>query len=374
MQAHTGLIFDELFLAHNAGRQTYRGSAGVADAGEEFDTPLRLSYSKALLDVSGMSAQMQPLPYAAASDTALLRVHTPAYLETLAARCAAAQEDGIKLGEDARGGRATERVARAAAGAACAAVDAVLSRRVRNVYALIRPSGHHAGPDYAMGYCYYNNAAVAARHAQAVHGLTRVAIVDWDVHHGNGTQHVFYNDPSVLFVSLHEEGNYPQEGGSEHECGSGAALGRNVNVPLPAGSGYAAYARAFEQVVIPALMRFAPELIIVSAGQDANAYDPLGRMRLTRAGYRRLAATLTGVAGTLCQGRIVCLQEGGYSLPYLPIATLGVIEGITGLTMDFEDPHHIDDRPLASHEQAAIDRAAEAQAACNHYTGGHVDA
>lgn len=369
MHTATGLIYDEFFLAHNAGRQTYRGSAGVADAGEEFDTPLRLTYSKALLDATGMSARLHPIPYTPAADAALLRVHAPAYLQTLAARCAAAEEDGVELGEDARGNRATEQVARAAAGAACAAVDAVLEGRVRNVYALIRPSGHHAGPDYAMGYCYYNNAAIAARHAQAVHGLSRVAIIDWDVHHGNGTQDVFYSDPSVLFVSLHEEGNYPLEGGSEQECGSGAGLGRNVNVPLPAGSGYAAYARAFEQVVVPALERFAPELIIVSAGQDANAYDPLGRMRLTRTGYRRLAATLAQVAGTLCQGRLVCLQEGGYSLPYLPIATLGVVEGITGLTMDFDDPHHVDDRPLAAHEAAAVERAAAAQATWLHARG-----
>ncbi|MFC3530986.1 class II histone deacetylase [Vogesella facilis] len=358
---NTGLLYDDLFLEHNAGRQLYCGQHGSADCGEEFDSPLRLRYTKALLDATGISAQLRPLSYRPADDNALLRVHSPAYLASLAADCAAAQSDGVQLGADARGGPATERIARAAAGAACAAVDAVMQGEVRNAYALIRPSGHHAGPDYAMGYCYYNNVAVAARHAQAKYGVERVAIIDWDVHHGNGSQHIFYGDDSVLFCSLHEEDNYPQESGSEQEHGEGRGTGYNLNIPLPAGSGYAAYAEAFQRVLLPILQRFAPQLILVSAGQDANAYDPLGRMRLTRPGFRRLAASLVAAAETLCDGRIVMLQEGGYSLPYLPIATLGVIEGLSGLQVDFDDPHLIPDRPLSAGEAAAVSRALEAQ-------------
>jgi len=361
MTTPTGFLYDALFLQHNAGRQTYHGANGMADAGPEFDCPERLAYTKALLDATGMTARLQPLTYEPADDATLLRVHTPAYLAQLAANCAAADGDGVVLGPDARGGPATERIARAAAGAAGAAVDAVLQGQVGRAYALIRPSGHHAGPDYAMGYCYYNNVAVAARHAQARYGLQRIAIIDWDVHHGNGTQHVFEADPQVLFCSLHEEGNYPLEGGSETDQGQGDAAGYTLNIPLPAGSGYAAYALAFEQVLLPVLQRFRPELILVSAGQDANAYDPLGRMRLTRPGYRALAASLTAAAGELCQGRIVMLQEGGYSLPYLPIATLGVIEGLSGQQVDFDDPHWVPDRPLTSGEAAAVARARDAQ-------------
>src|SRR5574343_65891 len=329
MTTPTGFLYDTLFLQHNAGRQTYHGVNGPADAGAEFDCPERLAYTKALLDATGMTARLQPLAYQPANDATLLRVHTPAYLAQLAAHCAAADGDGVELGADARGGPATERIARAAAGAACAAVDAVLQGQVGCAYALIRPSGHHAGPDYAMGYCYYNNVAVAARHAQAQYGLQRVAIIDWDVHHGNGTQHVFEADPQVLFCSLHEEGNYPLEGGGETDQGQGDAAGYTLNIPLPAGSGYAAYA--------------------------------LGRMRLTRPGYRALAASLTAAAGELCQGRIVMLQEGGYSLPYLPIATLGVIEGLSGQQVDFDDPHWVPDRPLTSGEAAAVARARDAQ-------------
>jgi len=343
MTTPTGFLYDTLFLQHNAGRQTYHGVNGPADAGAEFDCPERLAYTKALLDATGMTARLQPLAYQPANDATLLRVHTPAYLAQLAANCAAADGDGVALGPDARGGPATERIARAAAGAACAAVDAVLQGQVGRAYALIRPL------------------AVAARHAQAQYGLQRVAIIDWDVHHGNGTQHVFEADPQVLFCSLHEEGNYPLEGGSEHDQGQGAGAGYTVNIPLPAGSGYAAYALAFGQVLLPVLRRFRPELILVSAGQDANAYDPLGRMRLTRPGYRALAASLTAAAGELCQGRIVMLQEGGYSLPYLPIATLGVIEGLSGQQVDFDDPHWVPDRPLAAAEAAAVARARDAQ-------------
>lgn len=358
---HTGLIYDALFLEHNAGRQHYHAAHGSADCGEEFDSPLRLRYTKALLDATGMTALLQPIGYQPADDATLLRVHTPAYLASLAADCAAAAGNGVQLGSDARGGPATEGIARAAAGAACAAVDAVMQGTVHNAYALIRPSGHHAGPDYAMGYCYYNNVALAARHAQAQYGIERVAIIDWDVHHGNGTQHIFYGDDSVLFCSLHEEDNYPQESGSEQEHGEGRGKGYNLNIPLPAGSGYAAYADAFARVLLPVLQRFQPQLILVSAGQDANAYDPLGRMRLTRPGYRRLAASLVSAAAQLCAGRIVMLQEGGYSLPYLPIATLGVIEGLSGQQVEFDDPHLIPDRPLTAGEAAAVSRALDAQ-------------
>ncbi|MFC3625026.1 class II histone deacetylase [Vogesella amnigena] len=357
----TGILYDPLFTEHDAGRQLYQGTAGSADCGEEFDSPLRLRYSKALLDATGMSARLRPIGYQPASDAMLLRVHSPDYLARLAADCAAAGDAIVDLGDFARGNSATERIARAAAGAACAAVDAVLQGEVDNAYALIRPSGHHAGPDYAMGYCYYNNVALAARHAQARYGIERVAIIDWDVHHGNGTQHIFYGDDSVLFCSLHEEDNYPQQSGSEQEHGTGRGEGYNLNIPLPAGSGYAAYADAFARVLLPILRRFAPQLILVSAGQDANAYDPLGRMRLTRPGFRRLAASLVAEAATLCAGRIVMLQEGGYSLPYLPIATLGVIEGLSGQQVDFDDPHLIADRPLTAGEAAAVSRALDTQ-------------
>ncbi|KVC72032.1 histone deacetylase [Burkholderia ubonensis] len=358
----TGLLFDPAFLAHRQGDLVYAVPDGTLNFGEHFDSPLRLAYTKQLLDAVGMTERMTRITFDAATDAQLLRVHRAEYLQQLAEACAVAGDQVVRLGDEAAGSEATERIARLAAGAACAAVDAVMTGPLRQAYALIRPSGHHAGADFAMGYCYYNNIAIAARHAQAVHGVERVAIVDWDVHHGNGTQQVFYDDPSVLFVSLHEAANFPVDGGAACETGGGAGAGRNANVPLPPGTGEAGYRHAFEEVVLPLVDAFAPQLILVSAGQDANAFDPLGRMRVQRDGFRYMARALREAAGSRCDGRIAMLQEGGYSLPYLPIATLGVLEGLVGWQARFDDPHRMIQHPLSAAERDAVAAARAALA------------
>jgi acetoin utilization deacetylase AcuC-like enzyme len=212
-----------------------------------------------------------------------------------------------------------------------------------------------------MGFCVFNNVAIAARYAQKVYGAARVLIADWDVHHGNGTQTVFYHDPTVLFVSLHEAGYYPLESGRAEELGTGNGNGYTINLPLPSATGDAGYRHAFEQVVLPALRAFAPQLILVSAGQDANAFDPLGRMRVQRSGFRYMAAALRELAQECCTGRLVVLQEGGYSLPYLPIATLGVLEGLTGWDAPFDDPHPFAQHPLHPDERDAVAHARRLQ-------------
>ncbi len=189
-----------------------------------------------------------------------------------------------------------------------------------------------------------------------------MAIVDWDVHHGNGTQQAFYDDPSVLFVSLHEAANFPVDGGEARETGGGAGAGYNANVPLPSGTGDAGYRHAFDELVLPLVEAFAPQLILVSAGQDANAFDPLGRMRVQRDGFRHMARALRQAAGGACGGRIVMLQEGGYSLPYLPIATLGVLEGLVGWNAPFDDPHQFVQYPLGEGARAAVKAARAALA------------
>ncbi|AIP48516.1 histone deacetylase [Burkholderia pseudomallei] len=358
----TGLLFDPAFLSHRQGDLVYVVPHGTLNLGEHFDSPLRLAYTKQLLDAVGMTERLTRVAFARATDEQLLRVHRPEYLRQLAEACAVAGEQVVRLGDDAAGSASTEDVARLAAGAACAAVDAVMTGPLRQAYALIRPSGHHAGADFAMGYCYYNNVAIAARHAQAAHGVERVAIVDWDVHHGNGTQQTFYDDPSVLFVSLHEAANFPVDGGEARETGGGAGAGYNANVPLPSGTGDAGYRHAFDELVLPLVEAFAPQLILVSAGQDANAFDPLGRMRVQRDGFRHMARALRQAAGGACGGRIVMLQEGGYSLPYLPIATLGVLEGLVGWNAPFDDPHQFVQYPLGEGERAAVKAARAALA------------
>ena len=206
-----------------------------------------------------------------------------------------------------------------AAGAPLTAIDAILKGQVDNAYCLVRPPGHHALPDDAMGFCLFNNVAVAAHYAIDRYGLERVMIIDYDVHHGNATQEVFYEDPRVLYFSVHQAPFYPGTGLSD-ERGEGAGLGTTINVPLPATTGFETYEPVFRQVMAPAAERFNPQLILVSAGFDAHWKDAIPptrmrtNMRLSTAGFARLNSIIINLAQYLCNGRLVMVQEGGYNL------------------------------------------------------------
>ncbi len=262
-----------------------------------------------------------------ASTEQLLRVHTPGLIS--AVEQLASRNTWFSL--DTYTTPATYDVARACAGAAVQAVDAVLGEGERNSFAIVRPPGHHATPDQAMGFCFFNNIAVAARHATAVYGLRRVAIVDYDVHHGNGTQDIFYNAGDVLFCSTHAYGRlfFPGTGAAE-ETGAGAGAGLTLNVPLPAGAGDESLALAFDTLILPALERFRPELILVSAGYDAHWADPLGPLLLSVDGYSALTRKLIDAADRLCGGRIVCVLEGGYDLEALAACTTSTLRLLGG--------------------------------------------
>jgi acetoin utilization deacetylase AcuC-like enzyme len=200
-----------------------------------------------------------------------------------------------------------------AAGAPLTAIDAVMKGEVDNAYCLVRPPGHHAVAESAMGFCLFNNVAVAARYAIDHYGLERVMIIDYDVHHGNGTQEMFYYDPRVLYFSTHQAPFYPGTGASD-ERGEGEGLGTTINVPLPAETGFEAYEAVFRQVMVPAADRFDPQLILVSAGFDAHWTDPIGSMYLSTAAFAQLNQIIINMAKHLCQGRLVMVQEGGYNL------------------------------------------------------------
>jgi acetoin utilization deacetylase AcuC-like enzyme len=260
----------------------------------------------------------------AATEEELARVHDREYISRISETSGRA----TALDTDTFTSPDSYDVALLAAGAAVASVDHVLEGPSRRALAMVRPPGHHAERNRAMGFCLFNNIAVAAAHARAC-GLARVAIVDYDVHHGNGTQWSFYDDPSVLFVSAHQYPYYPGTGAAT-EVGTGRGAGLTVNLPMEAGGTDADYELVFNTVAFPVVRQFRPELILISAGFDALDDDPLGGMRLTVSGFARLTAAITEIANECCQGRLVAITEGGYDLGGFASCLRAVIPVLAG--------------------------------------------
>ncbi|MFJ7990026.1 class II histone deacetylase [Streptomyces sp. NPDC096351] len=291
---------------------------------------------------------------APATDEELLLVHGAGHIERIEAASAAGAGDA---GVYAHVNYHSARAARLAAGACVQAATGVLDGRFDRAYCLVRPPGHHAEPDRAMALCLYNNLAVAARAAQR-HGARRVLILDWDVHHGNGIQRTFYEDPDVLYVSVHQDGLFPAASGLVMETGAGEGTGGTLNVPLPAGSGHGAYLAVMERIVEPAARAFAPDLILVAAGVDAGGHDPMGRMMCTSRTFHAMASAMVRLADELTGGRVVFAHEGGYSAWYQPMLVLGTATGIAGLPAP-EDPflhslEHLPGQRLQRHQERVI--------------------
>src|SRR5688572_30662898 len=260
-----------------------------------------------------------------ATDEEITRVHERDYLTLLHETAGRA----VSLDADTFTSPETYEVARLAAGAAVSAVDRVIDGDAgTRALALVRPPGHHAERNRAMGFCFFNNIAIAAAHARA-RGLPRIAVVDYDVHHGNGTQWTFYNDPFVLFISSHQFPYYPGTGAAD-ETGTGAGAGFTVNLPLAAGATDADYERVYATVAWPILRAFKPELILISAGFDAYLDDPLAAMRMTAAGFGRLTSSIVAIADECCGGRVVAVTEGGYDLKGLAGSLRAAIEALEG--------------------------------------------
>lgn len=314
MKDNVALYFDPRFLGH--------------DTLDHPESIARVAKSLELLESSGVAAKMARPECRDATDEELLRIHTQRHIEQMRH---VGSRGPVMLLPDTIANTGTNAAAVRAAGAVVGAVEAVMRGEYGSAYCLTRPPGHHAIASMAMGFCFFNSVAVAAAHARKALGVERVAIVDIDIHHGNGTQDAFYADPSVLYVSTHQ---YPYYPGTGHwrETGEGAGVGATVNIPLPGGCGDDEYGFVFGEIVLPTLRRFRPELILVSAGYDAHWSDPVdgAEMRLTCGGYASLVRSLKESAAELCGGRIVVALEGGYNLTALAWSVRNSIEVLLG--------------------------------------------
>lgn len=280
--------------------------------GRHPERPERLEAVWRTLDEAGLTERLRPVTPQPAGRDLLARVHSNAHLNTL--KWIAAQKQATLIDRDTYALPQSFDIADLAAGSVVQVVEAVLNGSARNGLAAVRPPGHHATPEHPMGFCLINNVAVAARYVQQAHAIKRVLIVDYDVHHGNGTQDIFYQDKSVLFISVHQHGFFYPGTGALHEIGQGEGRGYTINVPLPGQHGDKSYALIFEQVIWAAARRFQPQFILVSAGFDAHPSDHLSSMQLSLTGYDHIARELIRMADELCGGKIVFVLEGGYDL------------------------------------------------------------
>ena len=305
----TGIIYHPIYLEHETG--------GHPEKKERLSAILN-KISSERLDVEFITPKAATVDQVAA-------VHRRSYIDQVRAIC---EHGGGYLDIDTVLSKKSYDAAMTAAGGAMAAVDAVMDG-FDSAFALVRPPGHHAMPARGMGFCIFNNIAVAAKHAQS-RGLKRVLIVDWDVHHGNGTNAIFYSDKSVLYFSTHQFPHYPGTGRA-NDVGEDGAEGTKVNVPLPSGTGDEGYMMVFREILRPVALEFKPDIVLVSAGQDPHKDDPLGGMSLTPAGFGAMAGTVKEIADTCCRGRLAASLEGGYNLQAQADAIVAEIRAFGGV-------------------------------------------
>jgi acetoin utilization deacetylase AcuC-like enzyme len=322
----TGYVYDDVFLKHNLPGHPENRS--------------RLEQTMALLETSGMLGRLAHIPARPATREELTRVHRSAYVDQVQA---ISEKGGGYLDPDTYTNLHSYQAALVAAGGLIEATLAVIDGRVDSAFALLRPPGHHAMPGRGMGFCLFGNVAIAARAARLDRGLDRVLIVDFDVHHGNGTQAMVEDDPAICFISTHQYPYYPGTGAAE-ETGRGPGQGTVVNIPLSPGAGDQVFRQLYQQVVIPVARRFAPDLILVSAGFDAHWDDPLAGLGLSLGGYAWITRTLVSLAEELCGGRIVFTLEGGY---HLEVLSYGILNTFHTMLSDetVEDPLGLSRRP-----------------------------
>ncbi|MDZ4094591.1 MAG: class II histone deacetylase [Paracoccaceae bacterium] len=334
----SAFYWDERCFWHGGGNYAFTLPVGglvqplAGGLPENPETKRRL---KNLMDVTGLIADLAPRHAPEATFDDLTRVHPAEYLNRFKAM---SDSGGGELGLRTPFGRGGYEIAALSAGLARNALFDVLAGRARNAYALSRPPGHHCLPNFPNGFCLLANIAIAVKAALAGGLAARVAVVDWDVHHGNGTEAIFLDCPEVLTISLHQDRNYPLDTGAAENRGAGPGLGANMNIPLPPGTGHTGYLAAMDRLVLPALARFRPDVIVVACGFDAAAIDPLSRMLATADTFRQMTRRMMGAADDLCDGRLCVVHEGGYSEVYVPFCGHAVLEELSGSQITAPDP------------------------------------
>jgi acetoin utilization deacetylase AcuC-like enzyme len=359
----TGFVWHELYGWHDTGTNAglLPGDSSMLQPYLHFESPESKQRFASLVEVSGLARHLMRLEPSPATDEDILRCHTPEHLSRLETESAAPRGGDAGDGTSPFGHRGLD-IARLAAGGTIAALEAVLDGRVQNAYALVRPPGHHARPETGMGFCMLGNAAIAVARARAANPDLRVVTMDWDVHHGNGTQAIFWNEPDVLTISLHQDGLFPANSGTLDEQGGPSAPNSAMNIPLPSGTGNGGYLHALREAVVPAIRAFSPDVIVIPSGFDASCFDPLGRMAVTARGFRDMTRVMLDIADEVCAGRLMMTHEGGYSPTYVPLCGVSVLSEMSGVPVDVIHPLYetFDEKPecLLTDAQAAAVAAA----------------
>ncbi|MFN3936942.1 MAG: class II histone deacetylase [Gemmobacter sp.] len=333
----TGFFTDERCFWHGGGNYSFTLPAGglVQPGGGLPESPETKRRLRNLIEVTGLARDLVVQSAEPCAWDELRRVHPESYLTAFREQSDAG---GGELGLRTPFGKGGFEIAAVSAGLARGALIAVLEGRLRNAYALSRPPGHHCTADWPNGFCLLNNIAIAVETARSAGLARRFAVLDWDVHHGNGTEAIFYHRDDVLTISLHQERNYPLDTGGIEARGAGAGTGFNLNIPLPPGTGHRGYLAAMDRFVLPALHAFRPDVLIVACGFDAAAVDPLGRMLATAETFRAMTRQAMDAAEALCDGRLVLVHEGGYSETYVPFCGHAVLEQLSGSDITAPDP------------------------------------
>ncbi len=334
----TGYVFREEYMWHSTGlAANYIAPGGYVQPdmahAESSDSKRRID---GLLSVAGIKKHLQVIDdFEPLSDDQIALFHTRDYMRRIKEM---SDNGGGDAGELTPFGQGGYEIAALSAAGPLVAGRAILNGQIENAYVLNRPPGHHAEADIGRGFCIFGNGVLAAMNLRKEFGDMKIAMLDWDVHHGNGAQKAFYRDPTTLVMSIHQYKNYPQDSGFVEEAGEGDGYGYNINVPLPPGSGHGAYLHTIDTVVVPAIEAFKPDMIFVLSGFDAGAVDPLGRNMAHSGTYREMTLKMKSLANRFCNGKLLVMHEGGYSPAYTPFCGISVVEALTGINTGVKDP------------------------------------